>query len=69
MSSTTRYLLLVPALIVVGVGLRLMYFGFHDLVTSSSNFGIALIGLIAGIVCFVAGILSGVLLLSSRARI
>jgi hypothetical protein len=69
MSSITRYLLLVPALIVVGVGLRLMYFGFHNLLTAPSNFGIALIGLIAGIVCFVAGILSGVLLLSSRARV
>ena len=69
MSSTTRYLLLVPALVVVGIGLRLMFFGFQGLVASPSNFGIALLGLLAGIVCFVAGILSGVFLLSPRARV
>lgn len=69
MKPTTRYLLLVLVLIVVGVGLRLMFFGLQGLVASSASFGTALLGFVAGIICFVAGILSGVFLLSPRARV
>jgi len=68
MNSTTRYLLLIPVLIVVGIGLRLMFYGFQGLVSSPSNFGMDLLGFFAGLVCFIAGILSGVLLLSPHER-
>lgn len=68
MSSAVRYWLALLPLIVLGVGLRLMFYGFQGLVSSPSNFGMDLLGFFAGLVCFIAGILSGVLLLSPHER-
>lgn len=49
--------------VLLAVGVRLMFYGFQGLLTSPSSLGIEFLGLVAGIVCFVSGIVCGVLLL------
>ncbi len=53
-------------LILFAVGLRLMFYGFQGIVSNPSVLG--LLGLIAGIICLLAGIVSGVLLLKPSYR-
>lgn len=68
MSSTVRYWLALLPLIVLGVGIRLMFYGLQGLVASPSDFGLELLGFLAGIVCFVAGIVGAIFLFSPPAR-
>jgi hypothetical protein len=68
MSSAVRYWLALLPLIVLGVGLRLMFYGFQGLVSSPADLGLELLGLLAGLVCFVAGIVGCVFLFSAPAR-
>jgi len=68
MSSAVRYWLALLPLIVLGVGLRLMFYGFQGLVSSPTDLGLELLGLLAGLVCFVAGIVGSVFLFSAPAR-
>jgi hypothetical protein len=60
---------LVSMVILLAVGVRLMFYGFVGLVSSRSNMGLELLGLIAGIICFASGIISGVLLMRQHYRI
>jgi predicted cobalt transporter CbtA len=65
MNTFTRSLFVLVSLIVLGIGLRLMYYGLQSLVGYSSGSGVGqLLALIAGIICFIAGLASGVLLLT-----
>lgn len=68
MNSAVRYWLVLLPLLVLGVGIRLMFYGLQGLVASPSDFGLELLGFVVGIVCFVAGIVGGVLLLSPPVR-
>jgi hypothetical protein len=68
MSSTVRYWLALLPLIVLGVGIRLMFYGFQGLVGSPSDLVRELLGFLLGIICFVAGIVGAVFLFSPPAR-
>jgi hypothetical protein len=65
-STLTRFLIGLSALIILGVGLRLMYYGLQTQLSSSPSLGI--LAFLIGIVCFVAGILIGVLLFDRYSR-
>lgn len=54
------------AFIALGVGIWLMYYGLQTQLSSSPTLGV--VAFLAGIVCFVGGILVGVLLFGSYAR-
>ena len=68
MSSTVRYGLALLLLVVLGVGIRLMFYGLQGLVAAPSDLGLEMLGFLAGIVCFLAGIVGGVLLFSPPVR-
>ena len=59
-STFTRFLIGISALIVLGIGIRLMYYGLQTQLSSSPSLGI--VAFVVGILCFVGGILIGVLL-------
>ena len=60
-NTFTRSLIGLVALIVLGIGIRLLYYGLRTQLTPSPVLGI--LAFAVGIVCFIAGILIGVLLL------
>jgi hypothetical protein len=65
MNSLIRFLLFLVLLVLLGVGIRLMYYGLQSLVGSSAVSGVfQVLALLAGVVCFIAGIFTGVVLLS-----
>ncbi len=65
MNSVVRFLLFLTLLILLGAGMRLMYYGLQSLVGSSSTSGLPqVLAFAAGIVCFIGGMVTAVLLLS-----
>jgi len=65
-STLTRFLIGVSALIVLGIGIRLMYYGLQTQLSASPSLGI--VAFVVGIICFVGGILIGVLLFDRYSR-
>jgi hypothetical protein len=61
--------ILLAMVILFAVGLRLMFYGFLGLVTSPSSTGQEILGFFAGLICLVAGIVTGVMLLKSTYRL
>lgn len=64
--TPTRFLLGLCALIALGLGIRLMYGGLQAQLRSSPTSGV--VAFVAGLLCFVVGLLVGVLLLDSSPR-
>ncbi|HEU5375868.1 MAG TPA: hypothetical protein VFV38_10545 [Ktedonobacteraceae bacterium] len=60
---------LAAMVILLAVGLRLLFYGFQGLVTSSSPLGQEFLAFVVGLVCFVTGIVCGVLLLKPGYRL
>lgn len=55
-------------LVLLAVGIRLLYAGFQELVVTQSSPAMAFLSLFTGVVCLVAGLISGVLFLKSEYR-
>lgn len=59
---------LAAMVVLLAVGIRLMFYGFQGLVATPSLLGLEFLGFAAGLICFVSGIVCGVLLLKSSYR-
>lgn len=65
MTTLTRSLLYLVLLILLGVGIRLMYFGLETVVGASPHSApINVLWMLVGVVLFVSGIITGILFLS-----
>ncbi|MEO7021078.1 MAG: hypothetical protein ABI234_13060 [Ktedonobacteraceae bacterium] len=64
-----RTLAVLAGLVVLfAVGLRLMFYGFQGFVAAPSSLGLEVLGFATGLICLVAGIVCGVLLLKPSYR-
>lgn len=67
MANLPRYIVYPLLLVVLSVGIRLMYYGIETVVGSSPYYGWSdVLLMLTGVVFFLSGIISGVLLLSPR---
>jgi len=60
---------LLAMVVLFAVGLRLLFYSFQGLITSHASWGMGVLGLFTGIICLVAGIVTGVMLLKQVYRI
>jgi hypothetical protein len=65
-STLTRFLVGLSAFVLLGVGIRLMYYGLRTELTPSPSWGV--LAFIGGIICFVGGLVVGVLLFDAYSR-
>ncbi len=65
MTTTVRSLIYLGLLILLGIGIRLMYYGLETVVGSSPHYDlINVLQMLLGVVLFVGGIILGILGLS-----
>jgi predicted tellurium resistance membrane protein TerC len=65
MTTTVRSLIYLGLLILLGIGIRLMYYGLETVVGSSPHYNwLDVVLLLLGVVLFVCGIITGILGLS-----
>ena len=68
MNALNRIATFVLLLVLLGVGIRLMYYGLETVVGSSPHYDWPnVLWMLAGVVIFLSGIISGILLLGQRA--
>lgn len=60
--------ILVGMVILLMVGFWLMYTGFRGIVASPSALGIEVLSFLAGVICLIAGLITGVYLLKPEYR-
>lgn len=60
---------LAGTIIVLAVGFRLLFFGLQELTSAHPNVGIALLAYAVGVICLVAGLVAGVLVLKPHYNI
>ncbi|HEX7736736.1 MAG TPA: hypothetical protein VF458_17955 [Ktedonobacteraceae bacterium] len=58
--------ILVAMIILLMVGFGLMYIGFRGMVASPSSLGMEALTFFAGVICLIAGLVTGVYLLEPR---
>lgn len=69
MRTLIRTLVYVFLLLLLGVGIRLMYYGLETVVGASPHYNWPdVLWLLVGVACFVSGIIAGILFLSPPAR-
>lgn len=61
--------LLAGTIIVLAAGFRLLFFGLQDLTSARPTVGLALLAYAAGVICLVAGLIAGVLVLKPHYNI
>lgn len=67
MTTLTRSLLYLVLLLLLGIGIRLMYFGLETVVGASPHYDVTnVFWMLVGVVLFVSGIVTGILFLSPR---
>lgn len=67
MTTLTRSLLYLVLLLLLGIGIRLMYFGLETVVGASPHYDVInVLWMLVGVVLFVCGIVTGILFLSPR---
>lgn len=67
MTTLTRSLLYLVLLLLLGIGIRLMYFGLETVVGASPHYDMTnVLWMLVGVVLFVCGIVTGILFLSPR---
>jgi hypothetical protein len=68
MTTTVRSLIYLGLLILLGIGIRLMYYGLETVVGSSPHYNwLNVLLMLLGVVLFVSGIILGILGLSRHA--
>lgn len=69
MRTLIRTLVYVFLLILLGVGIRLMYYGLQTVVGASPHYSLLdVLWLLVGVITFVSGIIASILFLSPPAR-
>ncbi len=67
MTTLIRSLVYLSLLLLLGIGIRLMYYGLETVVGSSPHYDLLnVLWMLVGIVLFVSGIITGILFLSPR---
>lgn len=67
MTALIRFLLYVVLLLLLGVGIRLMYYGLQTVVGASPHYDVLnVLWLLLGVIIFVGGIVTGIVFLSPR---
>jgi hypothetical protein len=67
MTTLMRSLVYLGLLLLLGIGIRLMYYGLQTVVGSSPHYDLLnVLWMLVGIVLFVSGIITGILFLSPR---
>ena len=67
MTTMIRSLIYLGLLLLLGIGIRLMYYGLETVVGSSPHYDLLnVLWMLVGVILFVSGIITGILFLSPR---